>query len=112
MEEIDVDAALEKVAIVPIDHHSYGKANEKKAEIAEQQPNFNRRLIAIEEEEDKEQSDDHSGNLNLNDGVLVLDENIIIKPTIDSEDNTPVVGQHKDFSHCMESNKKDNCQDV
>ena len=77
VEEIDVGAALEKVAVVPIEHPSCSRASEKGGKIAGQHRNFNRRLIAVEEE-DKEQPDDQVVDLNHNDSELVWNGNIII----------------------------------
>ena len=98
MEEIDVGAALEKVAVVPLVHPSCSRESEKGgSEIAGQQRNFNRRLIAVEEEV-KEQPDDQAVDLNLNDSEIVLNENIKINHRLNNEDTTPAASQHEDFS--------------
>ena len=97
MEEIDVGAALENVAVAPIVHPSCSKASEKGGEIAGQQLNFNRRLIAVEEE-DKERPDDRAVNLNHNDSELVWNGNIKMNHSINDEDSTPAASQPKDFS--------------
>ena len=86
---------------MPIDHRLRNKAAKKGSKVAGQQPNINRRLIAIEE--DKEEPHDQIVYLNHQDSEQVLDENIIINhPLIDV-----AAGQQKDSSCCMEINKKE-----
>ena len=98
VEEIDVGAALEKVAVVPIDHRSCRRASEKGGgKIDRQQMNFNRRLIVVEEE-DKEQPDDQAVDLNHNDSELHWNGNIKINHPINNEDTTPAASQRKNFS--------------
>ena len=105
MEEIAASVALEKVAVVPIAHPIWSKDSVRRGEIAEQQLNFNQRFIAVEEE-DKERPENQSINLNHNDRKLVLNENMRINHSLNKEDDKPAAGQQKDYSLCMESNKK------
>ena len=83
---------------MPIVHPSCSRESEKGGgEIAGQQRNFNRRLIAVEEEV-KEHPDDQAVDLNLNDSEIVLNGNIKINHRLNNEDTTPAASQHKDFS--------------
>ena len=106
VDEMDVDAALDEVVVMPIDDRSPNKAAKKGGKVAVQQPNINRRLIAVEEE-DAEESHDQVVYLNHQDSERVLNENIEINhPLIDV-----AAGQQKDSSRCMESNKKERYKD-